>query len=106
MAVYGDARPPFTEDMIPAPIDPYGIAKFAVEMDLANAKKQFGLDYAIIRPHNIIGVRQNVWDRYRNVVGIFIRKAVLNETLSIFGMGCKKERSAMFNIISKKTGRF
>lgn len=87
MDVYGDQTPPFTEDMQPQPQDPYGIAKFAVEMDLANAKRQFGLDYTIIRPHNVIGPRQNIWDRYRNVAGIWIRKAMAEEKLTIYGDG-------------------
>ena len=35
MAVYGDKyEPPFHEDLLQSPIDPYGIAKYAVEMDL------------------------------------------------------------------------
>ena len=87
MDVYGEQIPPFTEDMKPNPQDPYGIAKFAVEMDLANAKRQFGLDYCIIRPHNVIGPKQNIWDRYRNVAGIWIRKAMIGEPLSIYGDG-------------------
>lgn len=87
MAVYGDQTAPFTEDMRPAPVDPYGIAKYAVEMDLKCANAQFGLNYTIIRPHNVIGVYQNIWDRYRNVVGIFIRQALANESLTVYGDG-------------------
>jgi len=34
MATYGRNDTPFTEDMKPNPIDPYGIAKYACEMDL------------------------------------------------------------------------
>jgi NAD(P)-dependent dehydrogenase (short-subunit alcohol dehydrogenase family) len=53
MAVYGNKyEPPFTEDMIPAPIDPYGIAKYACEMDIRCAGEQHGLDWVVIRPHN------------------------------------------------------
>ncbi len=88
MATYGkENTPPFTENMQPKPIDPYGIAKYAVEMDLKSAKEQFGLDYVIIRPHNIVGKYQNIWDRYRNVIGIWIRKSIHNEPLTIFGDG-------------------
>ena len=87
MDVYGKQTPPFTEDMSPNPLDPYGIAKYAIEMDLNNACHQFGLNYTIIRPHNIIGPRQNIWDMYRNVAGIWIRKAMANEPLTIFGSG-------------------
>lgn len=91
MAVYGSSNiPPFTEDMQPCPIDPYGVAKYAVEMDLKLAQEQFGLDYTIIRPHNVVGVYQNIWDRYRNVIGIWIRKTLNNEPLTIFGDGLQK----------------
>ncbi len=90
MDVYGEQKPPFFEYMTPAPMDPYGIAKYAVEMDLANANRQFGLKYTIIRPHNVIGPKQNIWDRYRNVAGIWIRKAMAQEPLTIYGDGEQK----------------
>ena len=76
MAVYGGQEPPFTEDKQPQPIDPYGVAKYAVECDLKLAHTQFGLRYNIVRPHNVLGIYQNIWDRYRNVIGIFIRKTL------------------------------
>ena len=87
MAVYGDQEAPFTEDMRPAPIDPYGIAKYSVEQDLAVAAEQHGLRYTIVRPHNIIGTYQNIWDRYRNVAGIFIRKVLDGEPMLVYGDG-------------------
>jgi UDP-glucose 4-epimerase len=87
MAVYGNQTPPFTENMQPAPIDPYGIAKYAVECDLKLAREQFGLRYNIVRPHNVLGIYQNVWDRYRNVIGIFIRKAINKQPILIYGDG-------------------
>lgn len=90
MAVYGDQEPPFTEDMQPKPCDPYGIAKYAVEMDLKQAHEQFGLRYSIVRPHNVIGIYQNIWDKYRNVIGIWIRRALNGETIQIFGDGEQK----------------
>src|SRR6202012_4529039 len=34
IAVYGRNQLPMTEDTVPQPEDPYGIAKYAVEMDL------------------------------------------------------------------------
>lgn len=87
MAVYGDRKVPFHESTTPSPIDPYGIAKYAVELDMKIAGEQHGLRYNIIRPHNVIGIYQNIWDKYRNVVGIFIRKAIDNEPLLIYGDG-------------------
>lgn len=87
MAVYGNQEPPFTEDMQPKPCDPYGIAKYAVELDLKQAYEQFGLKYSIVRPHNVIGIRQNIWDKYRNVIGIWIRQTLKNKSIYIFGDG-------------------
>jgi UDP-glucose 4-epimerase len=87
MAVYGEQEPPFTEDKKPQPVDPYGIAKYAVECDLKLAHEQFGLRYNIVRPHNVLGVYQNIWDRYRNVIGIFIRKTLNRQPILIYGDG-------------------
>ena len=90
MAVYGEQKPPFKESMNPKPIDPYGISKYAIELDLACAKSQFGLDYTIVRPHNVIGIRQNIWDKYRNVIGIWIRRVMKGESICIFGDGTQE----------------
>jgi UDP-glucose 4-epimerase len=87
MAVYGEQEPPFTEDKRPQPIDPYGIAKYAVECDLKLAHEQFGLRYNIVRPHNVLGIYQNIWDKYRNVIGIFIRKTLNGEPILVYGDG-------------------
>ena len=87
MAVYGEQEPPFTEDKRPQPVDPYGIAKYAVECDLKLAYEQFGLRYNIVRPHNVLGIYQNIWDKYRNVIGIFIRKTLNGEPILVYGDG-------------------
>ena len=87
MAVYGGQQTPFTEDKQPQPIDPYGVAKYAVECDLKMAQTQFGLRYNIVRPHNVLGKYQNIWDRYRNVIGIFIRKTLNGEPILVYGDG-------------------
>jgi len=88
MAVYGDKyEPPFHEDLLQAPIDPYGVAKYAVEMDLKIASHQHGLNYTIIRPHNFYGINQNIWDKYRNVQGIWMYQILNNESPTIFGDG-------------------
>ena len=88
MSVYGDKyKPPFSEDMKQAPIDPYGVAKYAVEMDLEIASKQHGLNYTIIRPHNFYGINQNIWDKYRNVLGIWMYQILNKQNPTIFGDG-------------------
>ena len=88
MSVYGDKyEPPFNENMKQAPIDPYGVAKYAVEMDLEIAFKQHGLNYTIIRPHNFYGINQNIWDKYRNVLGIWMYQILNKQNPTIFGDG-------------------
>jgi UDP-glucose 4-epimerase len=87
IAVYGAGQVPMTEEMTPRPEDPYGIAKFTVEQDLRAAHEMFGLNYVIFRPHNIYGERQNIGDRYRNVIGIFMNQIMRGEPLSVFGDG-------------------
>ena len=87
IAVYGTQELPLKESQKPQPEDPYGIAKYAVEMDLDNAHNMFGLDYIIFRPHNVYGPGQNIGDKYRNVVGIFMNQILKDEPLTIFGDG-------------------
>lgn len=87
IAVYGALQPPMREDMMPRPEDPYGVAKLAVEMDLYAARHMFGLDYVVFRPHNVYGEYQNIGDRYRNVVGIFMNQLMQGRPLSVFGDG-------------------
>jgi UDP-glucose 4-epimerase len=87
MAVYGTNQVPFDESMIPSPEDSYGIAKYAVEQELAITKELFGMDYVIFRPHSVFGKRQNIGDKYRNVVGIFMNNLLLGKPMRIFGDG-------------------
>lgn len=87
IAVYGAGQVPMTEDMLPQPEDPYGVSKYAVELDLAAARRQFGLNYVVFRPHNVYGERQNIGDKYRNVIGIFMNQVMRGEPCTIFGDG-------------------
>lgn len=87
IAVYGHAEPPMAEDLVPAPVDSYGIAKYAVEQELKVTHEMFGLPYIIFRPHNVYGERQNIGDRYRNVIGIFMNQILRGEPCTIFGDG-------------------
>jgi UDP-glucose 4-epimerase len=100
IAVYGRNQLPMTEDMTPRPEDSYGIAKFAVEQELLATKELFGLDYIIFRPHNVYGERQNIGDKYRNVIGIFMNQIMQGKPMSIFGNG---EQSRAFSYIGDVT---
>ena len=87
IAVYGAGQTPMHEGLTPEPEDPYGVAKFAVELDLRAARRMFGLRYVIFRPHNVYGERQHLGDRYRNVIGIFMNQLMRGEPMTIFGDG-------------------
>jgi UDP-glucose 4-epimerase len=47
----------------------------------------FGLDSIIFRPHNVYGEGQNMADRYRNVIGIFMNQVMRGEPMTVFGDG-------------------
>ncbi len=87
IAVYGRNQLPMVEEAVPQPEDPYGIAKYAVEMDLREAHEMFGLNHVIFRPHNVYGENQNLGDRYRNVIGISMNQIMQQQPMTIFGDG-------------------
>ena len=88
LAVYGHGDGGiFNESQVPKPIDPYGVAKYGCEMDIQIAGEQHGLDWCIIRPHNVYGVKQNIWDKYINVLGIWMYQHLNGEPMTIFGDG-------------------
>ena len=97
LAVYGHGDGGiFDESQQQAPIDPYGVAKYGCEMDIQIAGEQHGLDWCIIRPHNVYGVKQNIWDKYRNVLGIWMFQHLNGEPMTIFGDG---EQTRAFSFI-------
>jgi UDP-glucose 4-epimerase len=96
IAVYGANQLPMSEDMLPLPEDPYGVSKYAVELDLRAAREQFGLNYVVFRPHNVYGEHQNIGDKYRNVIGIFMNQILSGQPLTIFGDG---EQTRAFSYI-------
>lgn len=88
LAVYGHGDGGiFNETQVPKPIDPYGVAKYGCEMDIQIAGEQHGLDWCIIRPHNVYGRNQNIWDKYRNVLGIWMYQHLNGLPMTIFGDG-------------------
>lgn len=87
IAVYGANQTPMVESLAPSPEDPYGVAKYSVELDLKAAHHMFGLNYVIFRPHNVYGERQHIGDRYRNVIGIFMNQLMTGQPMTIFGDG-------------------
>jgi UDP-glucose 4-epimerase len=87
IAVYGAGQTPMTEELTPQPEDPYGVSKYAAELDLKAAHEMFGLPWIVFRPHNVYGERQNIADRYRNVIGIFMNQVMQGQPMTVFGDG-------------------
>jgi UDP-glucose 4-epimerase len=97
LAVYGHGEGGFFNELqTPKPIDPYGVAKYGCEMDIQIAGEQHGLDWCIIRPHNVYGIKQNIWDKYRNVLGIWMFQHMNGQPMTIFGDG---EQTRSFSYI-------
>jgi UDP-glucose 4-epimerase len=96
IAVYGTNQLPMVENLVPQPEDPYGISKYAAELDLRAAHDMFGLDYVVFRPHNVYGENQNLADRYRNVIGIFMNQIMSGQPITVFGDG---EQTRAFSYI-------
>lgn len=87
MARYGEQRPPFTEDMICYPQDPYGIAKLAAEKLLENLAEVHGVELVIAVPHNIIGPKQKYDDPFRNVASIMSNLMLQGRQPIVYGDG-------------------
>lgn len=87
MARYGDQNTPFTEDMKPRPVDPYGIAKVAGEEVLKALGETHNMQWNIAVPHNIVGPRQRYDDPFRNVMSIMINRNLQGKPAIIYGDG-------------------
>jgi UDP-glucose 4-epimerase len=87
MSRYGAQPAPFTENLTPQPVSPYGLAKVASEQIVANLFSRHGGEYAIAVPHSIIGPRQRFDDPYRNVAAIMINRMLRGMQPVIYGDG-------------------
>ena len=87
MARYGSQRTPFTEDMLPAPEDPYGVAKVAAEMQLDLLGRVHGFEVVHAIPHNIVGARQRYCDPFRNVMSIMVNLMLQGRQPIVYGDG-------------------
>lgn len=96
MARYGNQQTPFTEDMKPHPVDPYGIAKVAGEEVLKALCDTHGMEWNIAVPHNIVGPRQRYDDPFRNVMSIMINRNLQGKPAIVYGDG---EQTRCFSYI-------
>lgn len=105
MAVYGSQQPPFTEAMWPRPEDPYGAAKTAMEADLRALAAVHGIEWLIVRPHNVYGPGQNLADPYRNVAAIFTRQALQGEPVTVYGSGQQTRAFSYIGDVAEASAR-
>ena len=108
IAVYGHPHgdEPFTEQTPALPVDPYGIAKLACEQHIRAFEAYFGgPSYTIFRPHNVFGPRQNVADPYRNVVGIFMARAMEGKPMPVFGDGLQSRSFSYIDVVAEAIAR-
>lgn len=89
MSRYGKGNPPFEENDVTAPVDPYAISKVAAEQALKCLADAHGVKWSILVPHNIIGTRQEITP-YRNVCTIFLNRLKLGLPVYVYGDGEQK----------------
>ena len=87
-AVYGD-NPDSPKDisMMPRPKTPYGITKLDGEYYLKAYNENFGLETISLRYFNVFGPRQDPESQYAAAVPIFVKKAIKEEPIVIYGDG-------------------
>ena len=86
-AIYGEPKNiPAPETTSEEPISPYGLSKLVAEKYLRWFNRTYGLSYAIIRPANIYGPRQDPLGE-AGVISIYLGKIHDNQPVEIFGDG-------------------
>jgi UDP-glucose 4-epimerase len=90
MSRYGELVPPFTEDMAPKPLTPYGIAKYSADLQVEAISRVHGMEYNIAVPHNVIGPRQRYDDPYRNVAAIMANRVLRGQQPIVYGDGSQQ----------------
>ncbi len=90
MARYGEGNPPFQENDIPNPVDPYGLAKLHAEQHLNLMSDIHGIKVFHMVPHNVCGPHQCYSDPFRNVMSIFANLISKDKPVYIYGDGTQK----------------
>lgn len=85
-AMYGDQPVPFTENMSPQPLSPYGISKRSGELYLYFYFAQYGIPYTVLRYSNVYGPRQNPHGE-SGVIAIFLERLLQHKPVVINGDG-------------------
>lgn len=87
MARFGNQQVPFSEDLIPKPVDIYASNKVAMEEITKQLAGAHGFDWTIIVPRNVFGERQSLQDRMRNFLAITMNHIMRGEDVIIYGDG-------------------
>jgi UDP-glucose 4-epimerase len=83
-APVGECNPPIHEELPPHPVSPYGASKLAGEGYCSAYFRSFSVETVCLRFGNVYGPLSG---HKSSVVAKFIRKALLGETLEIYGDG-------------------
>ena len=87
-SVYGDQPTlPLTEDMPPAPLNPYACQKYMGEIYARNFSRVYGLETVCLRYFNVYGPRQVTEGAYRLVISIFMDQRARGEPMTVHGDG-------------------
>ncbi len=86
---------PVDEDHPVAPVDVNGITKYATEQLHLLYHEVYGLPACAVRLTNVFGPRQRLRDNFQGFLPIFIRCALADETITVFGDG-RQERDCLF----------
>lgn len=86
-AVYGNTEESLIKEDVPLnPISSYGIVKSTIEHYIYLYNRLYDMKYLIVRPSNPYGPRQGHFIA-QGVISTFLRKALDQEKLSVFGDG-------------------
>ena len=87
-SIYGEQPGEFkTEDMLPRPISPYGVAKLTGELYCQVFTQTYGLETVVLRYFNVFGPRQDPDSPYAAVIPLFIRAMLKGESPTLNGDG-------------------
>jgi UDP-glucose 4-epimerase len=85
-AVYGEKKiKKITENEICNPLSSYGVVKLTIENYLHLYKKQFGINFLILRVSNPFGKFHN--SEIQGIINVIIKRAIKNDDIEIWGDG-------------------
>ncbi len=86
---------PVDEEHPVSPVDVNGITKYASEQFHLLYGETYGLRASAVRLTNVYGPRQRVRDDFQGFLPIFVRRALADESLLVFGEG-EQERDCLY----------